>query len=103
MGLGYFGMPHILLRFMAIEKPEKVRLSRRIASIWVVIAMGVAIFIGIIGNRLTANGTIGNLQTSADSETVVIRIATELSKHSIAAAIIAGLIFAGILACTMST
>lgn len=102
-GLGYFGMPHILLRFMAIEKPEKVRLSRRIASIWVVIAMGVAIFIGIIGNRLTANGTIGNLPTSADSETVVIRIATELSKHSIAAAIIAGLIFAGILACTMST
>ena len=46
-GLGYFGMPHILLRFMAIEKPEKIKLSRRIATIWVFIAMAVAIFIGV--------------------------------------------------------
>ena len=37
-GLGYFGMPHILLRFMAIENPKKIKLSRRVASIWVFIA-----------------------------------------------------------------
>jgi sodium/proline symporter len=102
-GLGYFGMPHILLRFMAIEDDKKVKLSRRIASIWVVIAMGVAILIGIIGNQLSKNGTIETLTTSADSETVIIKIATVLSKVSIPAAIVAGLIFAGILACTMST
>ena len=41
-GLGYFGMPHILLRFMAINEVEKLDLSRRVASIWVVVAMGVA-------------------------------------------------------------
>ena len=48
-GLGYFGMPHILLRFMAIEDDSKLKLSRRVASVWVVISMGVAIVIGIIG------------------------------------------------------
>ena len=49
-GLGYFGMPHILLRFMAIGDDKKLKLSRRIASVWVVISMGVAIFIGIAWN-----------------------------------------------------
>jgi len=48
-GLGYFGMPHILLRFMAIEDTNKLTLSRRIATVWVVISMVVAIFIGIVG------------------------------------------------------
>lgn len=57
-GLGYFGMPHILLRFMAIEDSRKIKTSRRIASVWVVISMGIAIFIGLIGNTLSANGSI---------------------------------------------
>ena len=65
--------------------------------------MGVAVFIGIIGNALTANGTIEELVTSSRSETIVLEMATVLSKHSVGAALIAGLIFAGILACTMST
>ena len=104
-GLGYFGMPHILLRFMAIEDEKKIKLSRRIASIWVVIAMGVAIVIGFIGNQLSANGSLKTLfgAGSDSSETVVMEIAMVLSKHGFLAAIIAGLIFAGILACTMST
>ncbi|MCQ2417490.1 MAG: sodium/proline symporter [Oscillospiraceae bacterium] len=104
-GLGYFGMPHILLRFMAIEDENKIKLSRRIASIWVVIAMGVAIFIGFIGNQLSANGTISTLYGagSNSSETIIMEIAKVLSKHSFLAAMVAGLIFAGILACTMST
>ena len=104
-GLGYFGMPHILLRFMAIEDEHKIKLSRRIASVWVVIAMFVAIFIGFIGNQLSANGSLATLfgADSNASETVVMEIAKILSKHGFLAAIIAGLIFAGILACTMST
>lgn len=64
-GLGYFGMPHILLRFMAIDDKNKVKISRRIASVWVVLAMGVAVFIGIIGNALTVNGTVAPLETSS--------------------------------------
>ncbi|MBR4223959.1 MAG: sodium/proline symporter [Oscillospiraceae bacterium] len=102
-GLGYFGMPHILLRFMAIKDKDKVKISRRIASIWVVIAMGVAVLIGLIGNALTKGGIIEALTDSSQSETVVLKMAMVLSQHSIPAALIAGIIFAGILACTMST
>ena len=52
-GLGYFGMPHILVRFMAIEDEKKLVLSRRIASVWVVIAMTAGILIGIVGLGMT--------------------------------------------------
>lgn len=101
-GLGYFGMPHILLRFMAIEDSSKVKVSRRIASVWVVISLAVAIFIGIVGNAVTSTGKIGVLEGS-DSETIVIQLSSLLSKTNIGAALIAGLIIAGILASTMST
>lgn len=102
-GLGYFGMPHILLRFMAIEDKRKIKTSRRIASVWVVISMSIAIFIGFIGNTLSANGSINKLIGSSEAETVVIKIAALMSEHGVLAALCAGLIFAGILACTMST
>ena len=107
-GLGYFGMPHILLRFMAIEDSKKIKTSRRIASIWVVISMGIAILIGFIGKTLMTNSTISVLgdnpdNFSAESETVIMKIATLISEHGVVAALFAGLIFAGILACTMST
>ena len=52
-GLGYFGMPHILLRFMAIEDEKKLVLSRRIATVWVVIAMAASIVIGMVGLGMT--------------------------------------------------
>lgn len=102
-GLGYFGMPHILLRFMAIENTAKVKTSRRIASVWVVISMSIAIFIGLIGNALSADGTIEALTDSASSETVIMKIAMVLSEHGVIFALLAGLVFAGILASTMST
>lgn len=102
-GLGYFGMPHILLRFMAIEDKEKVKTSRRIASIWVIISMGVAIFIGIIGNVLSANGSIEKLAGSSDAEKIIMKMATFMSEKGFIFAILGGLIFAGILASTMST
>ncbi|MGI6180742.1 MAG: sodium/proline symporter [Agathobaculum sp.] len=101
-GLGYFGMPHILLRFMAIEDENKLKLSRRVGSVWVVIAMAVAVMIGIVGRTLSANGTIAQLSGS-DSETIIVRIADFLSSYGPVPALIAGLILAGILASTMST
>ena len=101
-GLGYFGMPHILLRFMAIQDKQNLSLSRRIATIWVLISLTVAIFIGIVGNAMTSNGVIDILEESK-SETIIIAIATLLSSHGILPALIAGLILAGILAATMST
>ena len=102
-GLGYFGMPHILLRFMAIKDHHKIKMSRRIASIWVVISMGVAILIGIIANDLSKIGLIDTFTKSSESETAIIKIAFFMSEHGVLLAIFAGLIFAGILACTMST
>lgn len=99
-GLGYFGMPHILLRFMAIENPNKVKLSRRVASVWVVISMAVAVLIGVVGIAMVNKGV---LPAFKDSETIIIQISTFLSKMGIVPALIAGVILAGILASTMST
>lgn len=99
-GLGYFGMPHILLRFMAIEDSNKLKLSRRIASIWVTIAMMIALSIGVIGFSMSNAGVIPHL---ADSETIIVQIAHALSQNGIFFAIIAGIILSGILASTMST
>ncbi|MCM1114798.1 MAG: sodium/proline symporter [Clostridium sp.] len=99
-GLGYFGMPHILLRFMAIENPNKIKLSRRVASIWVVISMAIAVLIGVVGMSMIKSGALG---TFDDSETVIIQISTLLSQNGIVPALIAGVILAGILASTMST
>ena len=99
-GLGYFGMPHILLRFMAIEKVEKIKLARRVATIWVVISMTVAIVIGIVGYGVVKSGVVADLQ---DSERIIIEIAKTISGEGIGLAVVAGLILSGILAATMST
>lgn len=102
-GLGYFGMPHILLRFMAARDEKEITLSRRIASIWVVISMAVAILIGIIGCSVSASGAIPALNSSSEAETVVIKLAGLLAENGVLAAIVAGTVLAGIMACTMST
>ena len=101
-GLGYFGMPHILLRFMAIDDEKKLPLSRRIASVWVVITLAVGVLIGVIGVSMSTVGAIPVLD-STTSETIVIQIADLLSKNGILTALLAGVILAGILASTMST
>ena len=98
-GLGYFGMPHILLRFMAIEDKNKLKTSRRIASVWVVISMGVAIFIGVVGYAMVNAGVV----SLSDPERIIIEIAKLLSTHGWILAVVAGLIIAGILASIMST
>ena len=102
-GLGYFGMPHILLRFMAIRDERELTVSRRIASVWVVISMAVAVFIGIIGYSVSVAGKIPMLEGSSQSETVIIQMANIMSEHGFLFALAAGIILAGILAATMST
>ena len=102
-GLGYFGMPHILLRFMAIEDEEKLSVSRRIASIWAAVSMVIAALIGVIGYSVSVAGKVPYLTTSAESETIIVKLADLMSRHSILMAVMAGIILAGILAATMST
>lgn len=101
-GLGYFGMPHILLRFMAIEDEKKLPMARRVGSVWVVISMAVAIFIGVVGYSMSKVGAVPVLEGS-NSETIIVEIANLLSKNGIVFACLAGVILAGILASTMST
>ena len=93
-GLGYFGMPQVLLRFMAIRKEEELNRSRRIAMVWVIISLAVAVFIGIIGRYLYPTAHL----TASDAENIFITLAT-----SSLPAILAGFVMAGILAATISS
>ena len=102
-GLGYFGMPHILTHFMAIENEEKLSLSRRVGSIWCVISLGVAVVIGIVGFAMVKAGVLATPETESVAENMIVNVARLISEHGVFAAIIAGLILAGILAATMST
>lgn len=108
-GLGYFGMPHVLLRFMAIEDASKLKLSRRVATVWVVISLTVAVLIGIIGVAVSQAGVIPSLINQADpskkdiAETIIVEFAKVISQNGVIAALGAGVILAGILAATMST
>ena len=102
-GLGYFGMPHVLLRFMAIRKEGELKLARRIGSVWVVISMGAAIVIGIVGRALMDQGIVGPYASTSESETIIVAIANIISSNGLLLAILAGLILAGIMAATMST
>lgn len=102
-GLGYFGMPHVLIHFMAIESDEKLSFSRRVASVWVVISLGVAIIIGIVGFAMAKLGALAIPESQSAAENMIVNVAGLLSKVGILPAIIGGVIIAGILAATMST
>ncbi|MBQ8506840.1 MAG: sodium/proline symporter [Clostridia bacterium] len=93
-GLGYFGMPQVLLRFMAIRREDELARSRRIAMVWVVISLGVAVFIGIVGRQLFPTAHL----TKSSAENIFITLAT-----SSLPAILAGFVMAGILAATISS
>lgn len=93
-GLGYFGMPQVLLRFMAIRKEKELKMSRRIAMIWVVISLVAAVFIGIAGRQLFPVEHM----TATSAESIFITLAT-----SSLPAILAGFVMAGILAATISS
>ncbi|MDO9326671.1 MAG: sodium/proline symporter, partial [Methanoregula sp.] len=92
-GLGYFGQPHILVRFMAIKKPEEIRDARRIAMVWVIISLGAAIAIGLIGRVFLNQPLMGSA-----AETVFMVMTMDTFS-----AFLAGIILCGILAAVMST
>ena len=90
-GLGYFGQPHILARFMGIEKASAVRPARIIAMIWVIISMAGALAVGMVGKIYFADGL-------ADSETVFMMLVRALFPP-----VLAGILLSAILAAIMST
>lgn len=93
-GLGYFGMPHILVRFMGIEKPSMVKKSATVAIVWVVISLFATIAIAYFGRMLVAE----ELLTAGNQKLVFITLARMLFPG-----FIAGLLLAAIIAASMST
>lgn len=92
-GLGYFGQPHILARFMAIKSSDQIKPARRIAMVWVVISLSCAVCIGIVGRVYLKTFLAGN-----SSETVFMELVNVLV-HPLPA----GVLLAAILAAIMST
>ena len=95
-GLGYFGMPQVLLRFMAIRKTDELVRARRIATVWVVISLAAAVLIGMMGRAMFP--VHETLNTASGAENVFI----VLSRHLLPP-LLAGLVMAGILAATISS
>ena len=91
-GLGYFGQPHILARFMAIHSPDKLRQARHIAMSWVSLSMLGAVMAGLAGILLFGDAL------QADGERVLIELIGRLLQP-----IPAGICLAAILAAIMST
>lgn len=102
-GLGYFGMPHILIHFMAVESEEKLTISRRVGSIWVVISLSVAVIIGIIAYSMAKAGVIAMPESESAAENMIVNVSAAIAQAGVIPAIVAGVIIAGILAATMST
>ena len=90
--LGYMGQPHLLTRFMAIKKPEQIKISRRIAIAWVIPAFSGAVIIGLIGAGLYEPGMFD------DIEKVMPHMANELLPTWLA-----GIFVSGAIAAMMST
>lgn len=93
-GLGYFGMPQVLLRFMGIRSEKELTRSRRVATIWLFIAMAAALFIGIVGRSVSGLTYMSN----AEAENIFIDISTKFLPP-----ILAGFACAGILAASISS
>ena len=100
-GLGYFGMPHIIVRFMSIEKPSMMKKAATVAIIWVVLTLGAAIAIAILARTYIFNdGTsvAGTLLPVGAQQNIFITIVQKLFPG-----FIAGLLLAAIIAAAMST
>ena len=95
-GLGYFGMPQVLLRFMAIRRADELKRSRRIATVWVLISLAAAVFIGVLGRAMFP--AEAGLLTAGGAENVFITLS-----ESLLPPLLAGIVMAGILAATISS
>ena len=98
-GLGYFGMPHILVRFMAVRDEKELKKSKAMAISWVALSLFFACFIGVIGRAYLAPDAL----VESGSERVFIEMIKKLFIEDIKIPFIAGLFLCGILAAIMST
>ena len=92
-GLGYFGQPHILVRFMAIRSSKELHQATHIAMTWVAISLAAAVFVGMVGKAYLSTGLTGTA-----TETVFLVMTNELFTP-----FCAGLVLSAVLAAIMST
>jgi len=98
-GLGYFGMPHILVRFMAVRDEKELKKSKIVAIFWVALSLFFACLIGVVGRAFLAP----DMLVESGSEKVFIHMIVELFANKLGMPFIAGLFLCGILAAIMST
>ena len=100
-GLGYCGMPHILVRFMAIRDEKELSKSKRVGIVWVLLSLAVACIIGVIGRAYLFPEVLSN--TNAEYENVFIRMIMKVFMEDTNLAFIGGLLLCAVLAAIMST
>ena len=102
-GLGYMGMPHILIRFMAAKDERTIKTSRRIATVWVVLALIGAVMVGLVGRVFLQNAAVGDpalaeTLLASGGETIFVNLTMKIFPP-----VIAGILISAILAAIMST
>lgn len=98
-GLGYFGMPHILVRFMSIKKASMIKKSATVAIIWVILTLGAAIIIAYLGRTFIFNGNALSAELLPNGESLIfIKVVGQIFPG-----FIAGLMLSAIIAASMST
>ncbi len=97
-GLGYCGMPHVLVRFMAVKDEKELAKSKVIAIVWVVLSLTLAVIIGVIGRAY-----LPMVLTDGAEEKVFIEMILKVFTEDIRIPIVGGLFLCGILAAIMST
>jgi len=99
-GLGYFGMPHILVRFMSISKPSQIKKSAAVAIVWVILTLGAAIIIAYLGRTyILSDGTsLAEVLLPDGRKRIFIEIVSDIFPG-----FIAGILLSAIIAAAMST
>ena len=97
-GLGYFGMPHIIIRFMAIKNETEVKKSRKIAIVWVILSLAAACFVGLV-----ARGFLNTQLVGKESESAFILLIQQVFSGNGLLVFVGGIFLCGILAAIMST
>ena len=93
-GLGYFGMPQVLVRFMSARHSDDIKKSRVIATVWCVVSLACAVCIGLVGRAAMPDA----LLTGAQAENIFVLLA-----QTMLPAFLCGLVVSGIFAATMSS
>lgn len=102
-GLGYCGMPHILVRFMAIKNEKELKKSSAIAITWVVISLTLAVVIGLVGRAFLLPEILGETAGAPSTESVFIEMIKKIFMEILPLPFVGGLFLCGILAAIMST